>query len=84
MGKPAIQHDPTLPTMSVDDAVAFCRDRGIDLVMRSTIKEAMKQRTLHRYLISNRIRLSETDIRSWIESRADANFVARRIPGGVA
>ncbi|NKS40138.1 hypothetical protein GS496_06115 [Rhodococcus hoagii] len=81
MGKPQPNRDPAMPTMSVDDAVLFCRERGVDLVTASTVKTAIRKRELRRYLIANRVRLSENDIRSWIESTGDAVFTPRHIPG---
>lgn len=81
MGKPQIGHDPTMPTMSIEGAALYCRERGVDLVTASVIKRAIYKRELRRYLVSNRTRLSENDLRAWIESKADAAFIARHIPG---
>mgnify|MGYP003583220025 CR=1 FL=1 len=81
MGKPQLNRDPAMPTMSVEEAVLFCHERGVDLVTVSTIKMAIRKRELRRHLISNRIRLSENDVRSWIESTAEAAFIPRHIPG---
>ncbi|MBP1049109.1 hypothetical protein J6397_03085 [Rhodococcus qingshengii] len=77
MGK-IIERDPTIPNLTVDDAVALCHRLGLDLITRRTISSAIYSKSMRRHLISNRVRLSENDIRDWIASTADADFIDRR------
>lgn len=78
MGRIEVQADPSMPTMSIEEAVSFCRRQGVDLVTGNTLKFAIRRRELRRHLISNRVRLSENDIRDWIASTANADFIDRR------
>lgn len=72
--------DPSLPTMTIEDAVVWSAAMGVP-VTKSTIRRAIYQGNLRRHLIQNRVRLSENDIRSWMASTADAHFVPRHVPG---
>lgn len=76
MGK-IIERDPSIPNMSIDDAVAFCHRMGLSFITSRAIKTAIYSKSLRRHLVVNRVRLSENDIRTWIASTADADFIVR-------
>ncbi len=76
MGK-IIERDPSIPNMSIDDAVAFCHRMGLNFITSRAIKTAIYSKSLRRHLVVNRVRLSENDIRTWIASTADADFIVR-------
>lgn len=81
MGKPSIlTHDPAMPAYSVPEATSLCKSWGLP-VTDNTLKTAIYKGQLRRHLISNRIRLSENDIRDWIARTADAAITPRHIPG---
>lgn len=81
MGKPSIlTRDPAMPAYTVAEATNLCESWGLP-VSSNTLKTAIRRGQLRRHLISNRIRLSENDIRDWIASTADAAMTPRHIPG---
>lgn len=81
MGKPSIlTSDPSMPVYSVLEATTLCKSWGLP-VSENTLKTAIYGGKLRRHLISNRIRLSENDIREWIASTAEAAMTPRHIPG---
>lgn len=81
MGKPSIlTRDATMPSLSIPEGAELCTSWGVT-VSENTLKTAIRRGQLRRHLISNRIRLSENDIRDWIAGTADAAITPRHIPG---
>lgn len=86
MGKPvelprSARPDPSLPSMTVEDAVSFCHEQGLDFVTKRTIQTAIYSKAMVRHLVANRVRLSERSVRDWLASTAEADFIPRHVPG---